>query len=368
MLGGLALGAAAGALKNRRKVADLLGGGTNAPEPYQAPAAAAVGAPAVQRDEPAPAPAIANVDAAGPPANTATHVPAPEPQIHEPAGGIDEAMEEAAAAAEAANIGGIQPLYASEEDFGRPAAEATRPLEEAGEGYSEGQELAEADLIENAEPAAGDPIEGGRHIDDVIEAQDDLFAGEAIEGSPMGETEPVPEEAPGRSESLPIAGPPPPSPRAPESPRPSGLLPFAPPPPAPAAPESAEPLPVTDPPSPPESIRSLSITDAPPSRESARPLPITDAPGSSERTRPLPIFASPAEPRTEGTLATGTAQEGTPTTGGSPSGQVTPSEMAAERQSSALWRTDAVEDRPTGEQPAADDPPPPPPPPPRESV
>ncbi|MGI8624750.1 MAG: hypothetical protein ACR2NB_15010, partial [Solirubrobacteraceae bacterium] len=249
VLGGLALGAAVDALKNRRKLAGLLGGGTSAPEPYQAPT--------VQHDEPAPAPAIANVDAAGPPANTATHVPAPEPQIHEPAGGIDEAMEEAAAAAEAANIGGIQPLYASEEDFARPAAEATRPLEEAGECYSEGQELAEADLIDNAEPAAGDPIEGGRQVDDVIEAQDDLFAGEAIEGTPMGDTEPIPAQAPAgveprpifpsqdtpestspspvadapeepagdepwpdapeRSESLPIPGPPPPAPHAPES-------------------------------------------------------------------------------------------------------------------------------------------------------
>jgi len=189
VLGGLALGAAVGALKNRQRVAGLLGGGASAPEPYPAPAAAPVGAPAVQRDEPAPAPPIANADVAGPPGNTATHVPAPEPVVHDPSGGIDEEAEEAAAAAEAANIGGGLPDYPSEEDLLMPAGEATRPLEEAGEGYSEGQELAEADLIENAEPAAGDPIEGERQVADVIEGQENLFAGEQVEGAPMGAEE-----------------------------------------------------------------------------------------------------------------------------------------------------------------------------------
>jgi hypothetical protein len=210
ILGGLAAGAAY-ALRNNTTVKGLLGGGSSDPEPYAAPSSASVGEPAVTREEPMPAPAVANVDVAGPPENTATHVPAPEPVIHEPAGGIDEAAEEAAAAAEAANIGGVPEKYPSEEDSTRPADEATRPLEEAGEGYAEGQELAEADLIENAEPAAGDPLEGGRAIDDAIEAQDDPFAGEAEEGGPSGPTEPVPAEDPEATLQMPLADAPPPS-------------------------------------------------------------------------------------------------------------------------------------------------------------
>ena len=51
--------------------------------------------------------------------------------------------EEAAAAAEAAAIGG----HAGDEDL--PPAE--RPLVEAGEGEAEGFEVAEADLVERAE-------------------------------------------------------------------------------------------------------------------------------------------------------------------------------------------------------------------------
>jgi len=52
-----------------------------------------------------------------------------------------------AAAAEAAQIGG----RVEEEDLDP----ADRPLAEAGGGYAEGFELAEADLIENAEHAEG---------------------------------------------------------------------------------------------------------------------------------------------------------------------------------------------------------------------
>jgi len=54
--------------------------------------------------------------------------------------------EERAAAAEAAGIGGRRPDYDVDDDSG----EADRPLEEAGEGESEGFELAEHDLIEEA--------------------------------------------------------------------------------------------------------------------------------------------------------------------------------------------------------------------------
>jgi hypothetical protein len=54
--------------------------------------------------------------------------------------------EERAAAAEAAGIGGRRPDYDVDDD----SDEATRPLEEAGEGESEGFELAEHDLVEEA--------------------------------------------------------------------------------------------------------------------------------------------------------------------------------------------------------------------------
>ncbi len=182
ILGGLAAGAAY-AFRNNSTVKGLLGGGSTAPEPYPAPADAPVGSAAVERNEPMPAPPIANADAGGPPENTATAVPAPEPAVHEAGGGIDELAEEEAAAAEAANIGGTPAEYPSEEDSSEAVEEALRPLEEAGGGYAEGQELAESDLIENAEPAAGDAIEGERAIDEAIEAQDDPNRGETDEAT-----------------------------------------------------------------------------------------------------------------------------------------------------------------------------------------
>jgi hypothetical protein len=175
-------------MKNKRAITGLLGGGNEPPAGY-GPGPA-----------PAPAPAVANADVAGPPANTATHVPAPEPLVHATGGGIDEAAEEAAAAAEAANIGGTPADYPSEDDPSRPVDEALRPLEEAGEGYSEGQELAEADLIDNAEPSAGDPIDGERAIEDAIEEQDEPQSGEQLDappptGAPAADV-PPPEDAP----------------------------------------------------------------------------------------------------------------------------------------------------------------------------
>jgi hypothetical protein len=94
-----------------------------------------------------PAPGPSNYDAPGPVANTATAVPAPEP--HQPPT-VDEAAEEAAAAAEAANIGGVVSDYAGPADL--PASEAERPLAESGEGSQEGLEQAEGDLRQAAEP------------------------------------------------------------------------------------------------------------------------------------------------------------------------------------------------------------------------
>jgi len=170
LFGGLAVAAAAGALKNRQRVAGLLGARSSVPE--------APPAPTGPRATPAPTPKPSNYDAAGPPENTATKLPAPEPVI-EPGGTVDEAAEEAAAAAEAAAIGGPAPTYT---DLERGHAdEALRGVLEGGGGESEGQEQAESALIDNAESSAGDPIEGGRQIDDVIEAQDDPFSGEKAE-------------------------------------------------------------------------------------------------------------------------------------------------------------------------------------------
>lgn len=176
LLGGLAVAAVAGALKNRERVAGLIGVRTGASEPPRPEPAAS---PPPER--PAAPPAPANYDLSGPAANTATPVPAPEPLVHGE-GAIDERAEEEAAAAEAAAIGGSAPEYAGLEP-GELAGEAERPLMEAGEGDSEGQEQAEADLRDNAEPAAGDPLEGGRRIEATIEAADDPFAGERLEGT-----------------------------------------------------------------------------------------------------------------------------------------------------------------------------------------
>jgi hypothetical protein len=71
-----------------------------------------------------------------------------------------ERNEEDEAAAEAGAIGGRRPDY-------HDADEAERPLEEAGEGESEGFELAEEDLIEEAS-----------HGDEVYDPEVDAFTEE----------------------------------------------------------------------------------------------------------------------------------------------------------------------------------------------
>ena len=107
---------------------------------------------------------------------------APEP--------IDEAAEEQAAAAEAAAIGGGPHEYAGSEPD-EPISEAERPLAESGEGESEGEEQAEAELEENA--TVGD--DGGmsdaeRQIDETIEAASNPAIGETPEGpTPTGDPE-----------------------------------------------------------------------------------------------------------------------------------------------------------------------------------
>jgi hypothetical protein len=93
-------------------------------------------------------PPVSNYDAPGPVANTATSVPVPPPYESET---IDEAAEEAAAAAEAANIGGQVSDYAGSEP-GEVATPEERPLAEAGEGESEGGEQIDADLEDPESP------------------------------------------------------------------------------------------------------------------------------------------------------------------------------------------------------------------------
>ena len=134
-----------------------------------------------------PATGPSNYDAPGPVANTATAVPVPE--AYEPAT-VDEAAEEAAAAVEAANIGGAVSDYAGPADL--PASEAERPLAEAGEGEAEGQEQAELDLEQAAEASEG--MSPSQHaIEDAIEDAGNPLAGEQLEEQP---TEPTGWEPP----------------------------------------------------------------------------------------------------------------------------------------------------------------------------
>src|SRR5918993_740597 len=158
---------AAGVLLKRDKVTALLGQGQQtAAEPSWTPA---------------PAPAPSNYDAPGPPENTATPVPAPEPFVRDEDGAIDEAAEEAAAAAEAANIGGPVSDYADIQDPDMAAGEAVRPLVEAGEGSAEGQEQAEAALADAAATDAEGASDYERQIEAAIEEAAQPFAGEQVE-------------------------------------------------------------------------------------------------------------------------------------------------------------------------------------------
>ncbi len=76
-----------------------------------------------------------------------------------------EREQEQAAAAEAARIGG------SPSDHAEPIDEAQRPLEEAGQGESEGFELAERELIEHA--SHGDQHAARRAAEDAPSTSDD---------------------------------------------------------------------------------------------------------------------------------------------------------------------------------------------------
>ena len=121
-------------------------------------------------------PPVSNYDASGPVANTATSVPVP-PAYEEPA--IDEAAEEAAAAAEAANIGGTVSDYAGPD--GEYATDAEAPLAEAGEGESEGEEQTELELRDAAEGNEDDGLSPEEaQINEAIEQAADPLAGEQV--------------------------------------------------------------------------------------------------------------------------------------------------------------------------------------------
>jgi hypothetical protein len=176
LLGGAVAAAGAAALLKRDKVAGLLPSRSGAPEPVA----------------PMP-PQPSNYDAPGPVANTATPIPAPDPH-GEPPATIDEAAEEAAAAAEARAIGGEQADYAGAEP-GEPADEEHRPLAESGEGESEGLEQAEAELAENATYRGGGMTDAERQIEDTIEQADQPQSGETPEPLAPAEPESEPESA-----------------------------------------------------------------------------------------------------------------------------------------------------------------------------
>jgi hypothetical protein len=201
LIGGAVVAVGVAAMTNRRKVAGLIGTRSSVPEPPPPPAP----------------PQPANVDVSGPPANTATPVPAPEAVVPDP---IDERAEEAAAAAEAAAIGGEVSDYASS-DPTLPADPAERPLAEAGGGEAEGQEQAEALLEENLQPPEGQgEIAAQARLDEVIEQADRPDAGETLEPrAPISEPDPgeVGGEAPAPdAAATPEAAPPPEA--APEEP------------------------------------------------------------------------------------------------------------------------------------------------------
>jgi hypothetical protein len=169
LLGGVATAAAAAVLLKRDKVTALLPGRSDEPAP------------------PEPAytpPPVSNYDASGPVTNTSTAVPVP-PAYEEPA--IDEAAEEAAAAAEAANIGGAVSDYAGPD--GELAAPEDAPLAEAGEGESEGQEQTELELREAAESRDDGLSPEQAQIDEAIDQAANPLASEQVEGKPADDSE-----------------------------------------------------------------------------------------------------------------------------------------------------------------------------------
>ena len=168
LIGGAAAAAAAALLLKRDKVAALLPGRSDEP--------------ATPAETYTPPP-VSNYDASGPVANTATAVPVP-PAQESPT--IDEAEEEAAAAAEAANIGGTVADYVGPE--GERATDAEAPLAESGEGEDEGFEQADDELIDAAEGNEDDGLSPEEaQINEAIDDTANPLAGEEVEPSRSGD-------------------------------------------------------------------------------------------------------------------------------------------------------------------------------------
>ena len=287
LLGGVAVAAGAAALLKRDKVAGLL--------------------PSRSESEPGAAwtpPQPSNYDAPGPVANTATPIPAPDP--HGQPAPIDEAQEEAAAAAEAAAIGGDRRRSTPATEPGEHADEAHRPLAEAGEGESEGEEQADADLEENATYRDAGESGAQAQIEEAIEDAAQPTAGETPEplvSEPDEELSGVPG---GGISGRPFSGLEPggdePAPRPPASPRqrrPSRRRPRSPSPPRSRSPRRPPPRR----PSPPHPSRSRSPRLPPPRsptpmRPRSRPHPArvaaTPARATTTRTTGAPGPAAPS--------------------------------------------------------------------------
>ena len=98
----------------------------------------------------------------------------------------DPLVEEEAEAAgsEAAGIGGRRPDYDVDDDH--EGDEAYRPLEESGEGESEGFELAEHDLVEEASHGDGGYSPEADAFDPEVESDEST----AVYGEPDEEEKP----------------------------------------------------------------------------------------------------------------------------------------------------------------------------------
>jgi hypothetical protein len=142
-LGGL-IAAGAALLQRRRRATHALSAPAPAPATPPPPPTVPVAPP--PPDAPGP-----SVTPTGPPASSTERAEAAEARVPTPSGPVDDELvdrETAAAAAEAAGIGGPR----LDDAHGDPAFEA---VYEAGGGESEGFELSEEQLIENATHGGG---------------------------------------------------------------------------------------------------------------------------------------------------------------------------------------------------------------------
>jgi len=196
LVGGVAA-AVAGAVSRRRSTPAT----SQAPPPPPAPTG-----PGVPPDLASTGPDVgtepSNYDTPGPPANTATPLASTPTDslvgVGGESNGIDEESEIAAAAADAAAIGGPDPAYASSEPS-LLADPAEIPLVESGEGEAEGQEQTEAELLDEVTdpygPGAGQ-TDAEFQIEQAIEDQENPLVGDYPDVVPPGGEDAGPDEPP----------------------------------------------------------------------------------------------------------------------------------------------------------------------------